>query len=115
MKDIQKEKRLTLPKKKPDHSVVIQFSYGLPSLDPLHALENEMSRLIELSGIGNYDGHEMDMDDKEGYLFMYGANAEHLFKVVKPLLDKTDFMHGARAVLTFKYANEKETNIVVDI
>ena len=110
-----KEKKLDFQDIKPEHSVVIQFHYGLPSLDPLHALENEISNLIELSGVGHYDGHELDIDDKAGYLFMYGPNAEHLYKVVKPVLEKASFMKGASAVLTFKYANDKETNIVLEI
>jgi hypothetical protein len=65
-----------------DHSVIIHFFYGMDTLDPLHELEDKMSVALELSGIGLCDGHEIAMDDTDGFYFLYGDNAETVFKTV---------------------------------
>jgi hypothetical protein len=55
------------------------------------------------------------MDNSDGFLYMYGKNAETLFKAVKPTLEATDFMQGARAVLTFGPPGEQAPQIEVDV
>ena len=84
-----------------DHSVIIHFNYGLDELDALHDLDRALDRVIKKEKVGVYDYHETAMDDTDGRLFMYGPNAEILFKAVKPTLDATDFMKGAIAILRF--------------
>jgi hypothetical protein len=109
------KKKTLVKKNKPEHAVVVHFMYGINSLEPLHALENELSRIIKVSGVGFYDGHEVAVDDSDGFLYMYGPNAEHLFKVVKPILEKAEFMKGAKAYLYFRYGNAKQTELEVEI
>jgi len=67
-------------------AVIVRFDYGLDGLDPLHNLESELIQVIAEKGVGEYDGHEIAMDDSDGILFMYGRNAEALFKAVLPTL-----------------------------
>jgi hypothetical protein len=50
-----------------------------------------------------------------GFLFMYGPNAEALFKAILPTLEATDFMRGAKALLRFGLSAEGMKEIVVDI
>lgn len=83
------------------HSVIIHFYYGIDELDPLHQLEMELTKLISEKGVGVYDGHEIAMDSSDGFLYMYGPNAETLFKAVLPVLERTEFMKGAIAKLRF--------------
>ncbi len=84
-----------------EQAVIVHFLYGIDRLDPLHQLGHELRELIDQACVGEYDGHEIAMDDSDGFLFMYGPNAELLFKTVIPLLEQTDFMKGAVATLRF--------------
>lgn len=84
-----------------DQSVIIYFNYGIESLDPLHQLEDKLRMIIESENVGDYDGHEIAMDDSDGSLYMFGPNAEKLFKAVKPILVSTHFMKDATAYLRF--------------
>lgn len=86
---------------KPEHAVIVHFRYKMDSLDPLHELESELEKQIRREGVGEYDGHEIAMDLSDGFLYMYSANAETLFKAVKPTLEKSKFMKGAVARLRF--------------
>ena len=64
-------------------------------------LEEKLEKVIADNNAGEYDGHEIAVDYSDGILYMYGQNAENLFKVIKPTLDSCDFMKGATAKLRF--------------
>ena len=85
----------------PEQAVIVRFRYGINGLEPLHRLEKELEEKIEDEGVGEYDGHEIATDYSDGFLYMYGSNAENLFKTIQPTLEKTDFMKGAIAKLRF--------------
>ena len=89
-----------------DHSVIIHFFYGKDSLDELYELEDKMRLALEASGAGLCDGHEIAMDDSDGFYFLYGENAETVFKTVAPILADSTFMRGATAHLSFGPAGE---------
>jgi hypothetical protein len=97
------------------HSVIVQFMYYKESLDPLHELEDRLRRVIEDKGVGFHDGHEINMDMSDGYLFMYGPNAEVLFKTVKPILEETDFTRNAVAYIRFGPPDADASEIEVNI
>lgn len=99
----------------PKHAVIVRFDYGLDGLDPLHSLEAELRQVVAEKGVGEYDGHEIAMDDSDGILFMYGPNAEALFKAVLPTLEATEFMKGATATLRFGPPEEGVIEITVEI
>ena len=84
-----------------EHAVIIHFTYYKDSLDPLHKLSKKLIKVIEKQQAGFFDGHEIAMDLSDGSLYMYGANAEELYKTVKPILDEVDFLKGAVATLRF--------------
>ncbi|MGK7390098.1 MAG: hypothetical protein ACNS60_07095 [Candidatus Cyclobacteriaceae bacterium M2_1C_046] len=83
------------------HSVVVYFTYYQDGLDALHELDLKLDNIISEKGVGTYDWHEIAMDDSDGSIYMYGPDAEQLFKAVKPTLDKVPWMKGAIAVLRF--------------
>ena len=89
------------PKLKSEHSVIVHFTYFKEDLNPLHEFEKMLDDVIAQAGVGEYDGHEIAMDLSDGFLYMYGPNAEDLFKVIKPYLEKNDFTRGSLAVLRF--------------
>jgi len=99
----------------PEHGVIIHFFYGMDDLTPLYQFETELERTLEENNAGRYDGHEIAMDDTDGFLFFYGKNAEILFKAIHPLLKKNPWMKNAVALLRFGPAGEDASEIEVMI
>jgi len=81
--------------------VIIHFQYGKEDLDPLHHLERQLEDILTDKTVGDYDGHEIATDYSDGFLYLYGDNAEQLFKKIRETLESTDFMMGARVKLRF--------------
>ena len=88
-------------RKEPEHAVIVYFDYKKENLEPLQELERKLEKVITEKKTGEYDGHEISVDYNDGILYMYGPNAEVLFKTVKQTLEATDFMSGAKAKLRF--------------
>lgn len=99
----------------PEHSVIVHFQYRINKLEPLHNLEKELEQIIEKEGVGEYDGHEIAMDYSDGFLYMYGKNADDLFNSVKPTLENSDFMKGAIVTLRFGQPEDGVREIVVKL
>ncbi|HJS56212.1 MAG TPA: hypothetical protein VJ765_16790 [Chitinophagaceae bacterium] len=108
-------KNINYQGKDPEHAVIVRFNYGMESLDDLHELEERLRSKIEGKKIGEYDGHEISIDGSDGILYMYGPNAEVLFKTVKPILEETEFMSGAKATLRFGPPEDGAREIEVEI
>jgi hypothetical protein len=106
-------------REKPDlennHCVIIRFNYGLEEMDELYKLDREIDRVLVENNAGDCDGHEVAMDNSDGFLFLYGNNAETVFKTVLPILKKCPFMKGAVANLRFGPPKEGTLDIDVEI
>lgn len=83
----------------PEHAVLVYFDYGSTDLSALFAVEEILERVIAEAEVGELDGNEVAEDGSDGTLFMYGPNADALFSAVRPTLEATPFMTGARVVL----------------
>ena len=84
-----------------EHAVIVQFDYGIQGMEKLYQLRDRLENIIQKNKLGEYDGHEMAADYSNGFLYMYGPNAETLFNGIKEILEQTDFMKGAKARLRF--------------
>lgn len=80
----------------PEHAVIVHFRYGSKDLQPLFKLEEQLRTVIAKAGVGEYDGNEVAVDGSNGYLYMYGPDADRLFETVKPILESASFMRGAK-------------------
>ena len=101
--------------KNPEHAVIITFNYGLDNLSYLHGLEDKLDALLADLNVGDCDGHEIATDLSDGFLYLYGPNAEILFKAIKPTLESTDFLVGATAKLRFGPPEDgvKEIEVII--
>ena len=93
--------------KLPEQSVIVHFQYGKTDLDDLYALEDRLEPLIADAGVGEFDGHEIALDGSDGFLYMYGPDADKLFDVVKPELEATSFTRGASVKLCYHNPGEQ--------
>ena len=99
----------------PEQAVVIHFQYGSTDLKRLFALEERLESALSGSAIGEYDGNEIATDGSDGFLYLYGPDADRLFDAIEPVLRATPFMRGAQ--VTKRYgppeAGVKESSVVI--
>jgi len=93
------------------HSIVISFDYGIDTLDPLHQLGDRLTYLLDKSGEGYYDGHEIAMDDSDGSIYIYARNAEKIYKLIEPVLFEVEWMNGATVHLQFGRVEDSAKSI----
>jgi hypothetical protein len=84
-----------------EHALVVHFEYGSTDLSRLFALEELIEQALTRHGVGEFDGNEMAVDGSDGYLYMYGPDADQMFAAVRPVLEGADFMRGARVTLRY--------------
>lgn len=82
-------------------SILINFYYGSNQLEELHELESKLRVFLYNKGIGELDGHEINIDGSDGTLYLYAHNAEELFKAIRPVLLQAPFMKKAEVFLRF--------------
>ena len=70
----------------------------------VQALEDRLERVIAEASAGEFDGDEFG--DWECVLFMYGSDADRLFKAIEPLLKITPAAAGGYAIKRFGEAND---------
>ena len=79
-------------------------------LEPLHDLEDELRATLEGKGVGELDGHEIAMDGSDGFLFLYGPDADALYTVIEPVLRASKVTQGGNA--TLRYDSHGEHNVL---
>jgi len=84
-----------------EQAVIIEFDYGLDEDESFYDLSDKLRVLVEESGLGEYDGHEMAIDNSDGSFYLYGPDAKKLYEVIKETIEKTPFMNGANVMLRF--------------
>lgn len=82
-------------------TVVVHFLYGQEDLRPLFALVDKLDAAVKGSGLGIYAGHEIAVDRSDGYLYLYGPDADALLRAIMPILNATPFAHGAKVKLRY--------------
>jgi hypothetical protein len=85
----------------PQHAVIVHFTYGSTDLAPLSALEDRLIAAIAAADAGEFDGNEVAVDGSDGYLYMYGPDADALFAAIRPVLETAPFMNGARVTIRY--------------
>ncbi|MFN8697718.1 MAG: hypothetical protein ACK500_08445 [Flavobacteriales bacterium] len=84
-----------------EHCVILAFNYGLDSMQPLYDLQDQLDEILRSTGHGDCDGHEIATDMSDGFLYLYGKNAQTIFETVKPILEDCPFMRGSTITLRF--------------
>ena len=98
-----------------EHAVIIHFYYNSTDLSRLFELEDELESALQLANSGEFDGNEITADGKDGYLYMYGPNADTVLATIKPILDSVDFMKGAKAILRYGSPEDGVREVEIDI
>lgn len=92
------------------HAVIIHFQYGETNLSELYALEDRLVQSISATGTGELDGHEIAADGSNGFLYLYGPNADALVEAIRPILDGCPFMGGAEVKKRYGTPGARESS-----
>jgi len=84
-----------------NESLIIEFKYGIDSIDPLLALQQHLTTLVEKEGAGTVDGNEIAMDDSDGRIYMYSNNVRQMLDIIAPVFCKYPFLKRAKLYLRF--------------
>jgi hypothetical protein len=85
----------------PEQEVEVHFAYGSTNFQYVYALGDQIQRAIVDAKVGEYDGHAIPADGSEGRYFVYGPDAEAIYKVIAPVLAGSPLMNGATVTLHF--------------
>ena len=97
-----------------EQAVIVHFLYGSTDLQRLHALEDRLEKAIAATKAGEFDGNEIATDGSDGFLYMYGPDADRLFEVVMPILHSANFMEGATVRRRYGPPNEgREVTVTI--
>ena len=78
--------------------------------EAIHAFEDELSDAVEDAGVGEFDGDDFGMG--ESILYMYGPDADRLFGVIQPLLQRSALAKGGYAIKRYGEAEDEDAREV---
>jgi hypothetical protein len=81
--------------------VEVRFPYGSTNFQYVYALGDKIQLAINEAKVGEYDGHALPADGSECRYFVYGPDAEAIFKAIAPVLEASPLMRGATVTLHF--------------
>lgn len=92
------------PQRDPEHAVLLHFRLestwpSTQEVDRYHALEERLEEAVKDARAGELDGDEFG--EGECVVFLYGPDAEALWKAVMPVLEKEPFPKGSFAIKRF--------------
>ena len=94
------------PPTQPEQAVIVHFLYGKPDWKPFFAFEEKLEAAVNSSGFGEYDGNELANDGSDGFLYLYGPDAERLFTFVRPFLERNALLKSVEVTIRLGTADE---------
>ncbi len=99
-----------------EHAVIVEFvDYGKRFFTPesndltaLYDFEDELEAAVQAAGVGQLDGHEIAMDGSRGLVYLFGPDAQMLFRSVQNVLEHSPVAKGGKAILRYGAAGLPE-------
>jgi len=93
--------RQSRPAGPPVQEIEVHFGYGSTNYQHLFALEDVLRRVMSDSAVGKYEGHDVTADGSDAYFYLYGPDAEAIYRVISPVLADSSLMRGATVTMWF--------------
>jgi uncharacterized protein (DUF1786 family) len=75
--------------------MMVHFDYYPKDRAQLRVLEHRLESVIKRAGVGELGETELHVDGNDGYLYMYGPDADRVYEVVSPILKSSKLMADA--------------------
>jgi hypothetical protein len=79
----------------PGPVMMVHFDYYPKDLPQIRALEYRLEGAIKRAGVGELGETELHVDGNDGYLYMYGPDADRMYEVASPILKSSKLMTDA--------------------
>jgi hypothetical protein len=86
---------------KAEQEVEVHFEYGSTNFQLVYALGDQIESAVAEAKVGEYDGHALPADGSEGRYFVFGPDAEAIYRAIAPVLESSSLMRGATVTLWF--------------
>jgi hypothetical protein len=96
--------------KPPGPAMMVHFDYYPKDRPEIHALEHRLASAIERANAGELGETETHIDGNDGYLYMYGPDADRLYRVTSPILRSSRLT--AHAEVTKWYGARTQTFVI---
>ena len=93
------------------HDVVIKFNYKVEDFDYLDKLQDDIERVVNYHNVGEYDSYELDEENNRAIFFLTAADPEILFRNLKPVLQDSPILNGAKIDIEMGKAEDGSTII----
>jgi len=88
----------------PEHAVIVHLENT--NLDEVFAIEDPLEQAIDDAGVGEYDGNEVAVDGSEAVLYAYGPDADALWDVMKPVVERATPRAGSYVIKRYGAADD---------
>jgi hypothetical protein len=78
-------------------------------------MEDQLRGALYDAQVGEYDGKEVADDGSDGYFYMYGPDAEALYRAVSPVLAAAAFTRTATVTLRFGAAKRGTPKRIIQL
>jgi len=95
--------------------VEVHFEYGSTNFQYVYSLGDQIQSAIAEAKVGEYDGHAIPADGSDGRYFVYGPDAEAIFKVIAPVLETSPLMRGATVTLRYGHRGWRTPKRVIKL
>ncbi|QJD95296.1 hypothetical protein HH214_05120 [Mucilaginibacter robiniae] len=82
-----------------EQAFVIKFNFNTQDFDLLDELEDSLETTTGYHNLGVYDGYELNEDGTRGEFYITTADAELLYKNLKPILLDSRILQGSKVEL----------------
>ncbi|WP_321910221.1 hypothetical protein [Paraburkholderia sp. J11-2] len=96
--------------KPPAPAMMVHFDYYPKDRLQIHALEQRLASAIKRADAGELGETEIHVDGNDGYLYMYGADPDRLYRVTSPILKSSRLT--AHSEVTKWYGPRTETFVI---
>ena len=103
--------KLTAPPPACAEEQEVLINFANEDLEGSTPLQLALHELLTNSEVGMFDGNEVGADTL--VLFLYGPDAELLFRHIEPVLRADEFCRGAKAVIRWGGPNAPQREVVL--
>ena len=93
-----------------EHAVLVHLANT--DADAVFALEDELEPAIADAGVGEYDGNDIAVDGSEAILYAYGPDADALWDVMSPIVQRANPPAGSYVVKRYGDVNDPDAREV---
>ncbi|GHF26687.1 hypothetical protein GCM10017786_71090 [Amycolatopsis deserti] len=81
-----------------EHAVLVRIPSAAGLSVDWDSIEAPLFKAINAAGVGELDGHEVNLQDGSVTFYMYGPDADRLHEIVRPVLRDAELPAGTTVV-----------------